>query len=246
MALADVPEDDHSIAPPDGGGTGQPLPARLQPLARFIDEHFRVRPDDPAASRLDAFDFTLAFRTWLRLNHLPDAPGQAVTYSDLRVHFGLTVRRSSGNRYIIEGLQPTAHSEFDRLIALAHQPDAPLPQPELAIVSSDVRLQVRQQAQSEIEDLLGETYKEARDLLKSPDQNVRVRIIDMVWARTIPKVAVREVAPDAIDVNPVEARASLSDVMALIEAEKRENGNGRGGNTEGAARSAETNGNEAL
>jgi hypothetical protein len=226
MAMPEEITPTDPLAPPDGGGTTEPLPPRLQPLARFIDTYFLARPDDPAASRLDAYDFVCQLRAWLRINRLPDPPGQAVTYSDLRYHFGLTVRRSSGNRYVIEGIQPTPHhrSELERLLAYADQPDAPSPPPELATISRDARLQTQQRAQSEIEDLLGQTYDEARALLKSPDQNVRLRLIDMVWARTIPKVAVREVAPDAIDVNPVEARASLSDVMALIEAEKREQG----------------------
>jgi hypothetical protein len=212
MALAEEP-----VAPPDGGE--HELPLRLQPLARFIDEHYLFRLDDPAASRLDAYDFVRTHRSWLRLNQLPDPPGQATTYSDLRYHFGLTVRRSSGNRYIIEGLQPRPgrHYDLERLLALADQPYRPLPQPELAAVSRDVRLQVQQQAQQELERLLGRTYKIADDLLDSPDQNVRKSMLSEIWARYIPKVAVRIPAEEAIDVKAAD-RPSLAEIEEVLRA----------------------------
>lgn len=196
------------------------LPPRVELLTAFLDQFFVRRRDPDPAARTDAHDLCRAFRAWAQ-GHGEDTAGPAVVYSDLR-RLGLAVRRSSANRYAVMGLVPAPHHEaaLERLLGLADDPDRRRPQ-EARTMARDLTAQARDLAADAMARLMPATFEAVFEALASPDLNTRLRATELVWARTLPKLAVKPVEEDAIDVKPVENRPSLSDVMAVIEAQAR-------------------------
>jgi len=221
MAMA-APDDQHPDAPgrPGADPSDDDLPPRIHRLAEFLAEF--TAPDPTPRARIDGHDLTRAFTAWAHLHRHGPTAGPGVLYSDLR-RLGLTVRRSSGNRYIVEArtVPPAARPAFDQLLAVAESPEFAAqrhPALEVTTMARDLRLQAGDLARQALEAVLPRTFEAIDEALQSPDVNTRLRATELVWQRIIPKVAVREAPPEAIDVKPTETRPSLMEVENLLRA----------------------------